>query len=87
MDIQATFNIRLLGSLLILIPVLVGFVLHVLLAVALYKGWKKFGENSFYVITVQIQWCDICCLLLDLYAAFPLTLTGVQVGGAFTIVD
>ncbi|WKY08405.1 hypothetical protein Q1695_007713 [Nippostrongylus brasiliensis] len=37
MDVQATFNIRLLGSLLILIPVLVGFVLHGLLAVALYK--------------------------------------------------
>ncbi|KAK6025214.1 hypothetical protein OSTOST_08896, partial [Ostertagia ostertagi] len=41
-------------------------------------GWKTFRENSIYLITVQLMCCDVCALMLDLYAAFPLTLTGVQ---------
>ncbi|KAK6038012.1 hypothetical protein COOONC_24483 [Cooperia oncophora] len=49
-----------------------------LLAYTLYKGWKTFRHISFYVITVQLQWCDICALFLDLYIAVPLSLTGYQ---------
>ncbi|KAK6752053.1 hypothetical protein RB195_003463 [Necator americanus] len=81
MTVQATFAIRLLASSLILIPAVFGLVLQTLLGIALYKGWKTFRENSFYLITVQLMWCDICALLLDLYAAFPLILTGVEYMG------
>ncbi|KIH64345.1 hypothetical protein ANCDUO_05345 [Ancylostoma duodenale] len=62
-------------------PVLIGLVMQALLALSLYKGWKTFGQNSFYLITMQLMWCDVCALALDLYVAFPLTLTGVQYMG------
>ncbi|XGW26685.1 hypothetical protein V3C99_007357, partial [Haemonchus contortus] len=81
MGSEATFEIRLLASLLILIPAIVGLGLHTLLAITLYKGWRTFRRVSFYVITVQLQGCDFCALLLDLYIAFPLTLTGRQYMG------
>ncbi|KAK6023781.1 hypothetical protein OSTOST_10422, partial [Ostertagia ostertagi] len=81
MEVEATFELRILASLLILIPALAGLVLHTLLGWALYKGWKTFYKNSFYVITVQLQWCDVCALVLDLYIAFPLSLTGDQYMG------
>ncbi|VDO65792.1 unnamed protein product [Haemonchus placei] len=81
MDVAATFEIRLLASILILIPAVVGLGLHFLLAFTLFRNWKTFHTVSFYVITVQTQWCDICALLLDLYVAFPLTLTGDQYMG------
>lgn len=81
MSVEATTGLRILASLLILIPAVVGLVLHTLLAFSLYKGWRTFGEVSFYVITVQLQCCDVCALLLDLYVAFPLTLTGNQYMG------
>ncbi|KAK6048945.1 hypothetical protein COOONC_13550 [Cooperia oncophora] len=81
MNVEATFEIRLLASLLILIPAITGLGLHTLLAITLYRGWKKFSNISFYVITVQLQWCDVCALLLDLYIAFPLSLTGNQYMG------
>ncbi|XGW26682.1 hypothetical protein V3C99_007356 [Haemonchus contortus] len=81
MDVVATFEIRLLASTLILIPAVIGLGLHFLLAFTLFRNWKTFHTVSFYVITVQTQWCDICALLLDLYVAFPLTLTGVQYMG------
>lgn len=45
------------------------------------QGWKKFRKNSFYLITTQLMCCDVCALLLDLYAAFPITLLGVQASG------
>ncbi|PIO65708.1 hypothetical protein TELCIR_12604, partial [Teladorsagia circumcincta] len=44
-------------------------------------GWKTFYKIGFYVITVQLQWCDVCALVLDLYIAFPLSLTGDQYMG------
>ncbi|KAK6027370.1 hypothetical protein OSTOST_06601, partial [Ostertagia ostertagi] len=81
MDLEATFEIRLLASLSILFPAIIGLGLHTLLAITLYRGWKTFREISFYVITVQLQWCDVCALLLDLYVAFPLSLTGDQYMG------
>ncbi|KAK6059221.1 hypothetical protein COOONC_03151 [Cooperia oncophora] len=82
-------EIRLLASFLILIPALVGLGLHALLAITLYRvtnrynlnGWRNFCKISFYVITVQLQWCDVCALFLDLYVAFPLSLTGHQYMG------
>ncbi|VDL75086.1 unnamed protein product [Nippostrongylus brasiliensis] len=98
-NVLATSNIRILGAFLILIPTVIGLLLHVLLASSLFTashnemvklhqycsmrnaGWKKFRENGFYVITVQLQLCDVCALLLDVYIAFPLTLTGVQYMG------
>ncbi|KAL6737848.1 hypothetical protein Aduo_011459 [Ancylostoma duodenale] len=81
MSVEATFELRLLAAFLILVPVLIGLVMQALLAFILYKGWKTFGQNSFYLITVQLMWCDVCALALDLYVAFPLTLTGVQYMG------
>ncbi|KAK6038011.1 hypothetical protein COOONC_24484 [Cooperia oncophora] len=90
MDVKATFTIRILASLVILVPVLCGFVLQALLGIALYSvrsltvfllGWKTFKLNSFYLITLQLMWCDVCALTLDLFFAFPLTLTGVQYMG------
>ncbi|XGW26687.1 hypothetical protein V3C99_007357 [Haemonchus contortus] len=81
MEVEATFGIRLLASMLILIPALIGLGLHSLLALTLYRGWKTFYLISFYVITVQLQCCDVCALLLDLYIAFPLSLTGYQYMG------
>ncbi|VDL82011.1 unnamed protein product [Nippostrongylus brasiliensis] len=80
-NVEATLKIRILGAFLILIPTVIGLLLHVLLATSLFTGWKKFRENGFYVITVQLQLCDVCALLLDVYIAFPLTLTGVQYMG------
>ncbi|KAK6058386.1 hypothetical protein COOONC_04045 [Cooperia oncophora] len=65
MDVKATFTIRILASLVILVPVLCGFVLQALLGIALYS----------------LMWCDVCALTLDLFFAFPLTLTGVQYMG------
>ncbi|EYB92093.1 hypothetical protein Y032_0198g1630 [Ancylostoma ceylanicum] len=79
MSVEATFELRVLAAFLILVPVVIGLVMQALLALSLYKGWKTFGQNSFYLITMQLMWCDVCALLLDLYVAFPLTLTGVQV--------
>ncbi|EYB92085.1 hypothetical protein Y032_0198g1627 [Ancylostoma ceylanicum] len=78
MSVEATSAIRLLASTLILAPAVAGLALQALLGIALYKGWKTFGENSFYIITVQLMWCDVCALMLDLYVAFPLILTGTQ---------
>ncbi|KAK6027369.1 hypothetical protein OSTOST_06600 [Ostertagia ostertagi] len=81
MSVEATFEIRLAASLLILVPAVIGIGLHTLLAIALYRGWKTFRKISFYVITVQLQWCDVCALFLDIYIAFPLSLTGHQYMG------
>ncbi|VDO82761.1 unnamed protein product [Haemonchus placei] len=80
-DVEATSGIRLLAAILILIPTLCGLLLHTVLGVVLYSGWKTFRGNSFYLITVQLMCADVCALILDLYAAFPLTLTGVQYMG------
>ncbi|EYB92086.1 hypothetical protein Y032_0198g1627 [Ancylostoma ceylanicum] len=84
MSVEATSAIRLLASTLILAPAVAGLALQALLGIALYKGWKTFGENSFYIITVQLMWCDVCALMLDLYVAFPLILTGTQYMGNST---
>ncbi|KAK6752049.1 hypothetical protein RB195_003461 [Necator americanus] len=76
---EATFKLRLLGAFSILISAIIGLILQIILAFTLYKGWNTFKGNSFYLITVQLMWCDVCALILDLYVAFPLILTGVQV--------
>ncbi|KAK6013830.1 hypothetical protein OSTOST_20829 [Ostertagia ostertagi] len=78
---EATPSIRTLAALLILVPALCGLLLQLLLGIALYSGWKTFRGNTFYLITVQIMCCDVYALALDLYAAFPLTLTGIQYMG------
>ncbi|VDL82010.1 unnamed protein product [Nippostrongylus brasiliensis] len=80
-EVEATIGLRVLASILILIPTLAGLTLQFLLAITLISGWKKFRDSSFYLITTQLLWCDTCALLLDLYAAFPMTLTGVQYMG------
>ncbi|XGW26692.1 hypothetical protein V3C99_007360 [Haemonchus contortus] len=80
-DVEATFGIRVLAAILILLPTLCGLLLHTILGIVLYSGWRTFRGNSFYLITVQLMCADVCALILDLYAAFPLTLTGVQYMG------
>ncbi|KAK5969247.1 hypothetical protein GCK32_018180 [Trichostrongylus colubriformis] len=80
-EVEATPGIRFLAALLILLPASCGLVLQGLLGIALYSGWRTFGGNTFYMITVQLMCCDVYALLLDLYVAFPLTLTGNQYMG------
>ncbi|KAJ1351630.1 hypothetical protein KIN20_007724 [Parelaphostrongylus tenuis] len=85
MSVEATFGLRLLGSLLVLLPVICGLVLYMLLGFTLFSSWNVFRENNFYLIIVQLMWCDLCALLVDLYAAFPMILTGVQYMGSSVI--
>ncbi|KAK6749997.1 hypothetical protein RB195_002160 [Necator americanus] len=81
MDVDPTPAIRIICALLILIPSLVGFVLQIVVLAAFCLDWKTMRSSSFYIIMVQIMGCNTCSLFLDLYIAFPLTLTGIQYMG------
>ncbi|EYB93911.1 hypothetical protein Y032_0177g577 [Ancylostoma ceylanicum] len=78
---EPTLAIRVTCAVLILVPAMAGFVLQIVVTIAFLIGWKTMKNNSFYIIMVQIISCNICALFLDLYIAFPLTLTGTQYMG------
>ncbi|KAL6740615.1 hypothetical protein Aduo_013956 [Ancylostoma duodenale] len=81
MEQEPTPAIRTVCAILILIPTAIGLILQVTVLAALHVGWKAMRDNSFYIIMAQVIGCNTSALLVNLYLAFPLTLTGTQYMG------
>ncbi|EYC29557.1 hypothetical protein Y032_0006g3034 [Ancylostoma ceylanicum] len=79
MDSEATTTIRVVCALLIFVPTLFGIVVLIIALVVFYFDWETVRTNSFYLIMMQIMCSNTCILLVFLYIAFPLILTGTQV--------
>ncbi|EYC29558.1 hypothetical protein Y032_0006g3034 [Ancylostoma ceylanicum] len=78
MDSEATTTIRVVCALLIFVPTLFGIVVLIIALVVFYFDWETVRTNSFYLIMMQIMCSNTCILLVFLYIAFPLILTGTQ---------